>query len=450
MRIIIVGGGTAGWSCAAALSKNKNLDITIIDAKDSSSIGVGESTLPLIHQFHNKFRLFEDDSWIKRVNGTLKFTLEFEGFMKNSRSKWVHPLSTNKDYEQFMSLRNTQLDNLTLSDKFFYSQNLRNSSYNDIDKSSARIGAFHLDALLYSKELKKVALKRGVKFLEKSVKEIIKEGEITKYIVLDDKERLEAELFIDSTGFKNLFFENVPFESFSNRLFCDKAVAIKLPYKDLKKQKINATLAKALKNGWVWHVPLENNIGVGYVYSSRHINDDEAKKELCLYLKNNYGYELENDKFLSLSYRVGVHKNSWIGNNVAIGLSSFFIEPIESTGIALFQIQIMELADILESNPRFYKNFIPKYNKRIYDYVCSVKDFIEMHYILSNRDDSRFWIDSSNIEINKLQNKIINFYEKQNYSELLNFSLSGIFGNLSWFHLLLGMDSNKDNNIDKC
>lgn len=207
--IVIVGGGTAGWSCAAALSKNNNLNITLINPKDDQRIGVGESTLPLIRQFHKTFSLFDDNAWLKKVNGTLKYTLEFESFMEINSSKWVHPLSSNKEYEQFMSLRNTQMDNLTFSDKYFFAQKLRNTKYSDIGNYNLELGAFHLDALLYSKELKNIAIKRGVTYLEQSVKNIIQEEQITKSLILEDNSCIEAELFIDCTGFKNLLFKNL-------------------------------------------------------------------------------------------------------------------------------------------------------------------------------------------------------------------------------------------------
>ena len=442
MKIVIVGGGTASWSCAAALSKNKKLDICVIDPKDSSAIGVGESTLPLIRQFHKMFSLFEDNTWLKRVNGTLKYTLEFENFMEDKKSKWVHPLSTYKKYEEFMTLKNTHMDNLTLSDSFFYAQKIRNKYFSDLENYELEIGAFHLDALLYTKELKDISMKRGVSCIEKSVKSIVQEEDITKFLILEDDSNIYGELFIDCTGLKNLLFDNLKSEfiSFKDRLYCDSAVAIKLDYKDEKVQKINATLAKGLKNGWVWHVPLGNKIGFGYVFSSRHIRKEDAKKEFFDYLEDRYDYNLENLEAKFIKYRCGVHKNSWIGNNIAIGLSSFFIEPLESTGIALFQIQIMELYRILDTNPKFYKNYKDSYNKTIYEYVLSVKDFLEMHYICSNREDTQFWRDSNNIIPNEMQKKILNLYKMGNRPELLNYSLAGIFGNVSWLHLLLGMN----------
>lgn len=446
MKIAIIGAGTAGWSCAAALSKNKNLQITLISSKELKSIGVGESTLPMVRGFHEKFSLFFDNSWLKKVNGTLKYTLEFEGFLENQNKKWFHPLSTYKKYEEYMSLKNMDKNNEYLANNFFYTQKLKNSSFHGLENYNLGIGAFHFDAKLYANELKQIALNRGVIHIEKTIKELIQEKNITNRLILDDDSFINAELFIDCSGFENILFKafNNSFESFSNRLYCDSAVAIKVDYKDEKIQKINATLAKALKNGWVWHIPLEDKIAFGYVYSSKHTTQEKAKKEFFEYLQERYSYNTKEFEATFIKYRSGVHKKSWIGNNIAIGLSSFFIEPLESTGIALFQIQIMELAKILETNPDFYMNYKNRYNQIIYDYVLSVRDFIEMHYITSNRKDSQFWIDATSIVPNEFQQKILDLYEHKKYKEILEFDFLGIFGSLSWLHLLMGMDLKKN------
>ena len=160
-------------------------------------------------------------------------------------------------------------------------------------------------------------------------------------------------------------------------------------------------------------------------------------------MQERYSYNTKEFEATFIKYRSGVHKKSWIGNNIAIGLSSFFIEPLESTGIALFQIQIMELAKILETNPDFYINYKNIYNQTIYNYVLSVRDFIEMHYITSNRKDTQFWMDATSIIPNEFQKKLLDLYENNKYKEILEFNFLGIFGSLSWLHLLMGMDLKK-------
>ena len=441
-QVVIVGGGTAAWSCGAALACNKNLEITLISSSKIKSIGVGESSLPIIREFHKKFRLFEDENWIESVGGIIKYTLEFENFIEEEGSRWVHPLSAYKEYEEFMTLTHlNKLSHLELTDKFFYTQNLCNRQFNDNVHDNLALGAYHFDAKRYAEELKKIALSRGVEYIDAKIVSINQDKEITKSLVLEDGRVVEGELFIDCSGFKNILFEKLEtnFLSFEERLFCNKAMAIKLPYLDAEKQKRNATLAKALKNGWVWHTPLDDVFALGYVYSAKHTNVKDAQDEFFAYLNKEFGYEdLDAAQLHHVEYRSGAHEHSWIGNNIAIGLASFFIEPLESTGIALFEIQIMELAKILEANPLFAQNYAQRYNSIILRQILSVKDFIEMHYILSQRKDSSFWREASIIEPNALQKELLELYRLEQYEDLLRFRVGGIFSTLSWLHLLHG------------
>ncbi|MBU1216060.1 tryptophan 7-halogenase [bacterium] len=441
-QVVIVGGGSAAWSCAAALSCNKNLHITLVDSSKIKSIGVGESSLPIIRDFHKKFRLFEEQNWIERVGGIIKYTLEFEDFMEEKGSRWVHPLSAYKEYEEFMTLKHlSTLPHLELTERFFYTQNLCNTKFSDNTNDNLALGAYHFDAKRYAQELQKIALSRGVEHIDAKIVSINQDENITQSLVLEDDRVVEGDLFIDCSGFQNILFKNLKtnFLSFEERLFCNKAMAIKLPYVDIPKQKRNATLAKALKNGWVWHTPLEDVLALGYVYSGKHTNAQDAKDEFFAYLQKSFGYkDLDATQLHHVEYRSGVHEHSWIGNNIAIGLASFFIEPLESTGIALFEIQIMELARILETNPAFAHNYMHQYNATVLGYILSVKDFIEMHYILSQREDSPFWREASTIEPNALQKKLVELYRLEKFEEILRLRVSGIFSTLSWLHLLHG------------
>lgn len=442
MKVIIIGSGTAGWSCAAAFSLYENLDITLIESCEDKSIGVGESTTPLIRTFHEHFNIFTDLNWLEKSNGTLKFTIEFESFLKEKNRKWTHPFYTNRILDNKDVINNINLGNMEFSNKFFFTQQIRNEKFHEINSEYCNLGAYHFDAVEYKEELKKVALNRGVKVLFNDVIKIAQNNEITESITLNNNSTIKADLFIDCTGFNNILFENLEtnYESFQDRLFNDTAYVIRLPYKNEKIQKLNTTIGKALSSGWVWQIPLNDSISYGYVHSSKHISKEDAKKELKHYLEESFKYNFEEFNPKRVAFSSGCHKNSWIGNNIAIGLSSFFIEPIESTGIALFQMQIIELSRILESNPNYFFNFQKKYNKEIYQNIISVKNFIEMHYILSNREDSSFWIDSSSIKLNEVQKNIIELYKNKQYEKIFEFGLGDIFGSYAWFLLLLGMD----------
>ena len=445
MHILIVGAGTAGWSAAAALSYNKKLSISVIEPKDVPTIGVGESTLPLINRFHKDFAIFKDLQWIENASGVLKFTIDFENFFENKQHTWSHPFNINKEIESQNVLENTNLSNPELTDKFFYTQRLKNSGFSSLSSELSKIGAYHLDAKIYASELKKIALGRGVKLYTNKITQLEQSGNKTNSVTLDNGEKLTADLYIDCSGFHNILFKNLESEfiPFTQRLFCDSAVTIRLPFKDEKKQKTNATLCYALDNGWVWHTPLQDTLTMGYVFSSKHTNFDNATQEFKDYLKEKQGYEVDDLSFNKVSFRSGTYKESWLGNNIAIGLSSFFIEPIESTGIALFQIQITELSKILQSNPKFVQNYQSLYNNSVREKIFLVKDFIEMHYMLSDRKDSQFWRDSSSIEPSEKQKKIIQLYTDKEYKKILSYEIGEIFSSLSWLLLLLGMDKSK-------
>lgn len=441
MHIVIIGGGSAGFSCAAALSYNKNLSISLVEPHNIPTIGVGESTLPLINQFHKEFHLFEGVTWLKKLSATLKFTIDFENFLANKEQSWSHPFSINRSVEQSNVLENMHLSNPELSDKFYYTQRVKNSGFVEISPELAKIGAYHLDAKLYAQSLKEIALQRGVKLYNKRVVEIKQSDTTTEYLTLEGGERLNAELYIDCTGFKNILFEqlNAEFIPFTKRLFCDSAITLRAPYIKPEQQRINATLSHALNSGWVWHIPLQDSITMGYVFSSKHSSAKEAQEEFELYLQERYGYNTQELSFEELHFRSGTYKESWLGNNIAIGLSSFFIEPLESTGIALFEIQIMQLSKILQSNPKSLFNYRDSYNRDIRENIESVKEFIEMHYILSDRVDTPFWREASSIEPSATHKDILRLYKNREYQKILAYNIGGIFGNLSWLLLLIGM-----------
>lgn len=444
MKIIIIGAGTAGYSAAAALSMHTKLNISLIEPTQLPTIGVGESTIPMMHIFHKKFKLFSDLKWLEKSNGSMKFTIMFRNFMKDSRT-WIHPFDEFEHLNKIHLLDNTHLNNYQLTSEICYNQQLNNKGFHPNNEELSHLGAYHFDAGLYVQELKKVALSRNVKIYNNQVIQINQNKNITESIMLDDQTTLTADLYIDCTGFKNILFEKLDskFTPFTDRLFCDKALAVKLPYVDEKEQKINATLCHALGNGWVWHTPLEDCIAVGYVFSSTHTSQDSATLEFKDYLHSKYGYDTKDIEFKLVHYRSGMLKDGWIGNNIAIGLSSFFIEPIESTGIGLFQAQILQLYTILNANMESAMNYKNTYNKNTRQAILAVKKFVEMHYTLSDRRDTQFWKDATDIKLDKEQEEIMYLYEKGDFESLIDLKFDGMFSSYNFLIMLLGMDKRK-------
>jgi tryptophan halogenase len=424
------------------LSRNQKINITIIEPSDISPIGVGESTLPHINSIHNRMGLdiFKSSKWLDKVNGTLKFSVTLKDF-NTIGSTWLHPFLVFKDHEitklACKSQTNFTNNNLSLSQfgskKFIEGNEL--DAHPNLGKEDV---GYQFDAIKYANLLKKECLKcPNLSLVDARITDIVVENENISKIILSNGNEIKADLFIDCTGFKALLSNAINSEwdnSYKERLFTDTALVIQLPYLDKSKQRGNTTTCTALKNGWVWNIPLKNRIGMGYVYSSKYTTKTEAIKEFEVHLE---GYQ--DLKFSQLDFNVGIRPESWKNNVVAIGLSSFFLEPIESTTIASTQHQINMLNYLLVDPILSLKDKIKHYNsltKKITNHIAS---YIELHYILSKRRDSQFWKDVTNIKLTNVQKKILDHYIDPNkdFEEEIA-KESSIFNYDSFLFLFLG------------
>jgi len=234
-------------------------------------------------------------------------------------------------------------------------------------------------------------------------------------------------------------------KTYSERLFVDTALAVQLPYRDKSTQMRNTTYCHALKNGWVWNVPLQTRIGTGYVFSSRYTSEDEASIEFKEHLNKMYGYDKEELNFRKVDFNVGIRPESWKNNVVAIGLSSFFLEPIESTAISTMHYQISTLYDMITTDYILPKDKIKRFNSVNKMAVDAIASYIELHYIMSKRKDSQFWKDISSIELTKVQKETIELYLDPNRSfnrKTVNAVTGGhnLFDQSSFLFLYLGYD----------
>lgn len=429
-NIVILGGGTAGWSAAAILSTNSKRNITVIESLEIGTIGVGESTLPYLNIAHSKtgfLKFFLRNKWLDEVEGTAKFSIEFADFYKLGE-KWIHPFFSvlPQDNEKRNSIllkklylkpeQPTQKDlvkeNFLLAqfkEKKFYDTN----SFAELNES-IQFG-YHINAKKYADLLSEESLKRGnVTRKIGTVVDVIVNSQ-TGYIeslTLDTRESITADLFIDCTGFSRILSNNVgsSWVDKSDRMWCDNALTVQLPYSNTELQQKNTTYCHALKNGWVWSVPLQTRIGTGYVFSSRYTTRADAEIEFKQHLSSRYGYNVDNIEFRLVPFQTGYLNEAWNKNVVAIGLSSSFIEPIESTAIALLQSQSLLLNDLLYSthlNELQKKNIFNDLHK---NHVEDILNFTELHYTLSERTDSQFWIDYSNKTLNDYQKFILETY----------------------------------------
>jgi tryptophan halogenase len=419
-NIVIVGGGSAGWMTAAYLSKalGRNVHISLVESSNITTIGVGEATFSTIKVFFD-FLGLQEHEWMPKCNATYKMAIKFVNWNTQGRH-FYHPFQRYEVVDGF-DIAEWWLKMKRGEEPFDYAcflipllcDNKRSPRYFDgtvfDDKVQQLFSnesmpeknvladlkvqypyAYHFDANLLARFLKDYAMQRGVKQIVDDVIDVkLAENGSIDSIITREHSNISADLFIDCTGFRGLLINKAlgePFISFSESLLCDRAIAMQIPT-DIRKDGINPyTTATALSCGWVWNIPLYGRIGTGYVYSSQFISPEEAEQEFRQHL----GEASDNCMASHIKMRIGRNRNSWVKNCVAIGLSSGFVEPLESTGIFFIQHGIEELVSHLPDTS-FNEELIRSYNRTVAHCIDGVRDFLTLHYCASDRADTAFW-----------------------------------------------------------
>jgi len=387
MKILIVGGGSAGWMTAATLeSQFPNYKISLIESKNISTVGVGESTLGQITDWMRLLKI-KDEDFIKHVDGSYKLSIKFTDFYKKGEA-FHYPFgktvvegnrSDTNDW-WFKKMLDTETPYSDYAD-CMYPLQMAYVNQNKFDINEVQ-RAYHFDATKLGLWLKNNYCKK-IKHIVEDVVSIEQDENGIKS--LNNKHK--ADLYIDCTGFKSLLLDKTlkePFESYSDMLPNDSAWATKILYKDKEKELVPYTNCTAIENGWVWNIPLWSRIGTGYVYSSKFVDDDTALKEFKKHLGRN---DLE---FKNIKMRVGIHNRLWVKNVVAIGLSAGFIEPLESNGLYTVHEFLCKLVRNLG------RDKISQWDRDNFNYQCKhmfkeFSEFVGLHYALSHRDDTEYW-----------------------------------------------------------
>lgn len=409
--VLIVGGGSAGWMTAAALSKCfPQYKITLIESSKIGTVGVGESTLGQINKYLDLLGL-KDEDWMKECNATYKTSIKFTDF-KEVGTHFHYPfgrLNLETHTRNPMDWFYIAADDPTVpSHNFaeFYHDSVIMTDHGKLSKNTDKFikdfdfkydTAYHLDAELFGKYLKnKIAVPNGVVHIDDKVVDVIQSinGQIES-VVTESHGKLEADLFIDCTGFKALLIEEVmksKFISFSDVLMNDSAIAMRIPYIDKEKEMELVTNCTAIENGWVWNIPLWNRIGTGYVYSSNFVDKETAEQEFRKHLaKTDHARAYESECF-HIKIKHGIHERPWIKNVVAVGLSCGFIEPLESTGLLTTHENIVRLVETLSRRDGIINQFdIDMWNYATREQMEGFKQFISLHYALSARRDTAYW-----------------------------------------------------------
>ena len=435
-KVVIAGGGTAGWMAAASLAKliGKNLDIKLIESDQIPTVGVGEATIPSLLILHQLLEVKEEE-FVAAVHGTFKLGISFENW-RNVNEDYIHSFGyTGKDcwaagFQHFW-LKGRQEG---ISKEFGqYCPELVAAKFNKfaVLPNLALNYAYHIDAGRYAGFLRKIAEDHGAERIEGKIVEVgtnEQTGHI-EHVRLESGDVLEGDLFVDCTGFRGLLIEQTlhsGYDDWSHWLPCDSAVAVQtksvsapIPY----------TRSIARDAGWQWRIPLQSRVGNGLVYCSRYLSDDEAIQTI---LDNVEGETINEPRVIK--FRAGQRRKHWNKNCVAMGLASGFIEPLESTSIHLIQrsvtklIQMFPYAGIREPE-------INEFNSQMDFEFQNIRDFIVLHYHVTNRDDTRFWRHCRNMKIpDSLEHRIDLFKQTGRVFRVPN----ELFGENSWIQVMLG------------
>lgn len=398
-NIVIVGGGTAGWMAASALSTllaRAGVSITLIETPDIPTVGVGEATIPQICLFNELLGIDEND-FIKKTSATFKLGIEFVNWGEIGES-YVHPFGKfgfdmegihfHHFYMRAKALGNPYpLGDYCLqvygakANKFMRAENIPQSPLNGISY------AFQFDATLYAKYLREVSEARGVTRIEAKVTDVKLRPEdgFIQTLKLDDGRNIDGDLFIDCSGFYGLLIEGAlgaGYTDWSEWLPVNRAVAVACKQPG---DPIPYTRATARGAGWQWRIPLQHRLGNGYVYCDKFLSPEQAEKDLVESLE---GEALAAPKHLK--FTTGHRNKFWDKNCVSLGLAAGFMEPLESTSIHLVQSGLARLMSLFPDK-RFTQSNIDYFNKRTLDEYVRVRDFLILHYKLTRRDDTAFW-----------------------------------------------------------
>ncbi|AND67514.1 hypothetical protein ATSB10_00600 [Dyella thiooxydans] len=399
-RVVIVGGGTAGWMTAALLSRaiGPRLAITLVESDEIGTVGVGEATIPQIRHV-NAFLGIDEDELMRAVKGTFKLAIQFNDWRRIGDS-YLHAfgdigLPLGLVPFQHYWLRDRQERGEAAPDLWSYSINAQACAqhrFGRLDRigSSPMTGtryAYHLDAGLYGQYLRQRCDPRQVRRVEGKVVDVKlrEDNGFIESLQLQGGERVEGDLFIDCSGFRGLLIEGAlkaGYDDWTHWLPCDRAVAV--PSERVAPMR-PYTQASARAAGWQWRIPLQHRNGNGHVFCSRFISDDEATATLLAHLD---GEALAEPRVLR--FTTGARRRFWIRNCVALGLASGFMEPLESTSIHMIQSGISRLISLFPDR-HCDPALSDEYNRQTRFEYERIRDFLVLHYRATERDDTAFW-----------------------------------------------------------
>jgi len=435
-KVVVAGGGTAGWMAAAALARQLGplLDISLVESDEIGTVGVGESTIPTARTF-NALLGIDEPAFMRATQATFKLGISFEdwgrvgdryihSFGQVGKSNWMG------SFHHFWLQARAAGFGGELGDYCFELQAALADRFS-VGEGPELNYAYHLDATLYGGFLRQMSEGLGVRRIEGKIGQVEQHPEtgFIRALVLENGDRVEGDLFIDCTGFRGLLIEQTlkaGYEDWSHWLPTNSALAVQtrstgpaVPY----------TRAIAHQAGWRWKIPLQHRVGNGLVYCDDYMSDDQARETLL--------GALDGERLIEprvIRYRTGRRRKTWSKNCIALGLASGFVEPLESTSIHLIMIGVTRLMQLFPFGG-VSDAVVARYNQQAVDELEKIRDFIILHYKLTERTDSPFWDRCRTMDIpDSLAQRIALFHESAQA-----FQAPGeLFQVDSWLQVMLG------------
>ncbi|MEN3156901.1 tryptophan halogenase family protein [Alkalimonas sp. NCh-2] len=434
-KVVIAGGGTAGWMTGAALAKlmGKSIEVVLVESDEIGTVGVGEATIPTLHIFHRLLGLKEAEV-MAATNATFKLGIAFENW-HDLHKNYLHSFGyLGKDcwacgFQHFWLKGQQRGIAADIGDYCVEHLAARQGRFAVLPNQDLN-HAYHMDASLYANYLRNIAQQHGLNRIEGKIARVKQHdhGDIAG-LVLQDGQHIDGDLFIDCTGFRALLIEqtlNTGFDDWSHWLPCDSAIAVQT--KSVAPP-LAYTRSIARQAGWQWRIPLQNRVGNGLVYCSKYLSDADARQTL---VDNLEGDMLTEPRLIK--FRTGTRRKHWQKNCIAIGLSSGFLEPLESTSIHLIQRSIIRLLQMFPAQG-IQSADVAEFNRQTEIELLNIRDFIILHYKVTERTDTPFWRYCSSMQVpDSLAHRIALF---QQSGKVYKFAQE-LFGESSWIQVMLG------------
>jgi len=435
-RVVIAGGGTAGWIAAAALVKHLGplVEITLVESDEIGTVGVGESTIPTARAFHGFLGIYEQ-AFMKATTSTFKLGIEFENWRKPG-DRYFHAFGSIGKSMWMADFQHFWLEGVRQGfggDYIDYSLEAQAAKANKFEThEGAPIGyAYHLDATAYAKFLRGLAEPAGVTRVEGKIQAVAQNPEsgFVEALELESGARIEGDLFLDCTGFRALLSEQTlktGFEDWGQWLFNDAAFAVQT---ESQGPLVPYTRAIAHDAGWRWRIPLQHRMGNGYVFSTDYLSPDEAKAKFVDALESKPLFDPR-----LLRFQPGMRKKTWNKNVIAIGLASGFVEPLESTSIHAIMIAVTRLIQNFPFDG-IAAPAVDRFNDQSRREMEHIRDFIILHYKVTERDDSPYWQRCRDMEIPASLAERIALFREAAIAYQAN---EDLFRSDSWIMVMLG------------